>query len=196
MPTRRSFGLFCSLLLFVPLVALGPRPAGAVPTEPGGLTNPLLESLDCQNCHSFPNAMGHEADPPYAPFFGWQGTLMANAARDPVFWAGVALADQDEPGGTEDCVRCHAPRAFIEGRGDAISMDALSSEDLEGVGFNPRLVPDPTLDPWKHIEDRKKSGKRIGGYGLHLVKNIMDEIMFNRKGNVVIMTKYFDPVKE
>ncbi|MCA9652976.1 MAG: hypothetical protein H6712_25295 [Myxococcales bacterium] len=105
-----------------------------MPTEPGGLANPLAESLDCQNCHSFPNAKGHEADPGYAPFFGWQGTLMANAARDPVFWAGVALADQDEPGGTEDCVRCHSPRAFVEGRGDVTTIDALQPEDLEGVG--------------------------------------------------------------
>ncbi|MEX1367375.1 MAG: MYXO-CTERM sorting domain-containing protein [Nannocystaceae bacterium] len=122
------------MLLPLCAAALWARPSAAEPTEPGALVNPLVPSPDCQNCHSFPNAEGHEAQPPYAPFFGWQGSLMANAARDPVFWAAVAIADQDEPGGTEDCVRCHAPRAFLEGRGGAISIDALQPEDFEGVG--------------------------------------------------------------
>ena len=58
---------------------------------------------------------------------------MANAARDPVFWAGVAIAHQDDAEGTEDCIRCHAPRAFLQGRGQAIAIDELEPADLEGV---------------------------------------------------------------
>ncbi|MCH9682632.1 MAG: cytochrome c family protein [Deltaproteobacteria bacterium] len=133
MPTRRSFGLFFPSSLFLALVTLVPQPALAVPTEPNELANPLFQAVDCQNCHTFNNAMGQDDQPLYAPFYGWQGSLMANAARDPVFWAGVALADQDEPGETIDCVRCHSPRAFLEGRGNAISIDELQPQDLEGV---------------------------------------------------------------
>lgn len=108
-------------------------PGHAAPTEPGGLTNPLVAASTCQNCHSFGNIAPHEDDPLYAPFIGWAGSMMGNAARDPVFWAGVAIASQDEPGATIDCVRCHAPRAFLEGRGDAIAIDELQQDDLAGV---------------------------------------------------------------
>lgn len=142
MPTRRSFGSFsrpaspgalaCLSLLFLsPL--LSPSTAWAAPTPPGGLTNPLLEASSCQLCHTYDNATGHEAQPRYAPFYGWQGSMMANAARDPVFWAGVALADQDHPGETTECIRCHSPRAFLEGRADATTIDQLAPADFGGV---------------------------------------------------------------
>jgi len=121
--------------------------ADAQPTEPNQLTTPLATAASCQNCHSFGNAEVHAADPLYAPFFGWQGSMMGNSARDPVFWAGVAIASQDEPGGTVDCVRCHAPRAFLEGRGDAIAMDELQPDDLAGVECElcHRLVEDAVV---------------------------------------------------
>jgi len=137
-PARRSFGRFRLPLgrgLAVGVVAgLVAAPARAEPTQPGTLMNPLDESVSCQLCHTYENASGAGDQPRYAPYYGWQGSLMANAARDPVFWAGVALADQDHPGETVDCVRCHSPRAFLEGRGDATSIDDLLPTDLEGVG--------------------------------------------------------------
>lgn len=128
---RRSFGPFLAVCV---CAAALPREGQADPTEPGTLVNQLDESVSCQLCHTHDNATGHEAEPLYAAFYGWQGSLMANAARDPVFWAGVALASQDHPGETVDCVRCHSPRAFLEGRGDATAIDQLLPPDLEGVG--------------------------------------------------------------
>jgi hypothetical protein len=134
MPTRRSFGRFLPIVSLSALAGLAPASAQAAPTEPNTLIHALAESLACQLCHTFDNAMPAAAEPRYAPFYGWQGSLMANAARDPIFWAGVALADQDHPGETVECVRCHSPRAFLEGRGDATRIDQLTAADLEGVG--------------------------------------------------------------
>src|SRR5688572_30708790 len=128
MPSRSR-----TLLSIAAVLSMWSTPAHAVPTEPGGLTNPLLPAQTCMNCHTFGNIEPHENDPLYAPWITWQGSMMANAARDPVFWAGVAIAIQDAPGETIDCVRCHAPRAFLEGRGDAIAMDELQPDDLAGV---------------------------------------------------------------
>jgi len=105
----------------------------AVPTEPGTLVNPLVETIACENCHLYTNAAAQAQDPPYSPFRTWQGTMMANSARDPVFWAGLAVAAQDSPGETEFCVRCHAPRAFLEGNGGAETIDDLTSDQLQGV---------------------------------------------------------------
>jgi hypothetical protein len=134
MPSRRSFGRFLPLVSFACLVGPISGSARAAPTEPNTLVHPVAESVACQLCHTFDNATAAAADPRYAPFYGWQGSLMANAARDPIFWAGVALADQDHPGETVACVRCHSPRAFLEGRGDATRIDQLTPADLEGVG--------------------------------------------------------------
>jgi CheY-like chemotaxis protein len=60
----------------------------------------------------------------------------------------------------------------------------------EGEGFVPENIEDPTRDPLEHSTRRREMGKRPGGYGIHLVKAVMDEVMYNRKGNVVLFTKY------
>lgn len=125
-----------TLLTSIPAaMALVPAVAMAAPTEQ--LTNPLevLIDGDCNYCHNFNNPLKDAGEPEYAPFAGWQGSMMANAARDPVFWAGVAVAAEDAavPEETEDCIRCHSPRAFLEGRGDATSVDQLIPADLESV---------------------------------------------------------------
>lgn len=127
----------------LPTVALGGLlvgllPAGAAraaPTQPGELVNALVRADDCEYCHTYNNATDAAADPLYSPYWTWRGSMMANAAVDPVFWAGVAVASQDAqaPEETQACIRCHAPRAFLEGRGDAIAVDELLGEDLVGV---------------------------------------------------------------
>ncbi len=60
----------------------------------------------------------------------------------------------------------------------------------EGTGFIPAEVPDPSIDPLAHIEQRQDSGKRMGGYGIHLVQNLMDKVVYNTRGNVVVAIKY------
>ncbi len=113
--------------------ALVPTIAAADPTLPGELVNPLFEPQSCELCHLFNNPADAIMDPPYAPMRTWQGSMMANSARDPVFWAGVAVAAADMPGETEMCVRCHAPRAFLEGNGSATTIDDLTNDQKQGV---------------------------------------------------------------
>jgi CheY-like chemotaxis protein len=67
----------------------------------------------------------------------------------------------------------------------------VSIED-EGEGFDPASVPDPSLDPMGHLERRKQAGKRVGGYGIHLIKHLMDKLIYSARGNRVIAIKYFD----
>ena len=62
----------------------------------------------------------------------------------------------------------------------------------EGEGFDHADVADPTLDMEAHTQSREESGKRAGGFGIHLIRNLMDEVLYNEKGNVVMLTKYLD----
>jgi CheY-like chemotaxis protein len=63
----------------------------------------------------------------------------------------------------------------------------------EGPGFDPSVVPDPSTDPLGHIERRRSSGKRMGGYGIHLIRHLMDKVVYNAKGNRVVAIKYLTP---
>lgn len=143
---RGDFGtLFARYGVFAAMIAaLQPATAAAV-TEPGTLQNALEKASDCQKCHSFANKPDMKDQPAVSPI-AWRASMMANAARDPVFWAGVAIAHQDAPDETTDCVRCHAPRAFVAGRDDVIDPAQLLPDDLSGVDCElcHRMIDDGT----------------------------------------------------
>jgi serine/threonine-protein kinase RsbW len=48
----------------------------------------------------------------------------------------------------------------------------------EGGGFDPDVVPDPTLPAHR---------ERPGGRGLYLIRQLMDEVEFNESGNSIVM---------
>ncbi len=110
-----------------------PSAAAGAPTEPETLVNPLVQTAACELCHTYVNPVVQAEEPPYAPFRTWQGSMMANSARDPVFWAALSVASDDSPGDTELCVRCHAPRAFLDGNGGVTSIDELTSDEIQGI---------------------------------------------------------------
>lgn len=149
----RTLGVWAAGLLYGAWAA----PAWAAPTQPGQLTNALQPVQECNKCHAFANA-AEQADQPFVTPVAWQASMMGSSARDPVFWAGVAIAHQDEPGETAQCVRCHAPRAYVGGRDDAIGIDELLPDDLTGVDCElcHRLIADadtPAGDARYAIDD-------------------------------------------
>jgi hypothetical protein len=106
--------------------------AGTVPNEikqPGTQPNEVsaLETPDkCDNCHGGYNR-GVE------PAFNWRGSMMANAGRDPIFWATTAVAEQDFPGSGDLCVRCHSTAGWLGGRSVPTDGSALTAGDADGV---------------------------------------------------------------
>jgi len=154
-----------------------PQLAAADPTEPLTLDNFVRPSQECSTCHLFVNPPQLADEPNISPQ-AWQGTLMGQSARDPVFWAAVPIAHQDAPGETADCIRCHSPKAFLDGRGDALAITDLTTDDLDGVtcelchrmvddgvtpAGNARYVIDdedvdgamPMRGPWTYPDDNK-----------------------------------------
>jgi MYXO-CTERM domain-containing protein len=107
-------------------------------TQPGELLNggEFASAENCSGCHR----AAVNAEPPqprdFMPFDTWTGTMMGNAARDPVFFAALAIANQDAPGVGTFCLRCHSPISFV--RGHAAAPD--------GSGFDPEVETEGIVD--------------------------------------------------
>jgi hypothetical protein len=87
----------------------------------------FVKVQQCRMCHSETN--NKDAD----PFLSWQSGIMSLSAKDPIFRAALAIANQDIEGIGEFCLRCHAPRAWLEGRSTPTDGSALNMEDMYGI---------------------------------------------------------------
>jgi hypothetical protein len=94
-------------------------------TQPREVNN--LESPDkCDNCHGGYNQA-------VEPAFNWRGSMMANAGRDPIFWATLAIAEQDFDGSGDLCIRCHSTGGWYAGRSTPTDGSGLAAGDADGV---------------------------------------------------------------
>jgi len=51
-------------------------------------------------------------------------------------------------------------------------------------------VANPPDEPVRHLEIRAEKGVRPGGFGILLTRNLVDELVYNEKGNEVLFIKY------
>jgi hypothetical protein len=94
-------------------------------TQPGEIGN--LESPNkCDNCHGGYNQA-------VEPAFNWRGSMMANAGRDPIFWATLSIAEQDFDGAGDLCIRCHSAGGWYAGRSTPTDGSGLMAGDADGV---------------------------------------------------------------
>ncbi len=107
-----------------PLVRMpGTQPADGVLLDPPS---------NCTACHG-------AYDTSVEPVRFWRGSMMAQAARDPIFWAAMTVAMQDSvwaigrPNAADLCIRCHAPEGWVEGRSDPPNASHLTGSDFDGV---------------------------------------------------------------
>jgi len=64
-----------------------------------------------------------------------------------------------------------------------------------GAGFSLDFLPhaaisNPADSPIRHVEVRAEEGRRPGGFGILLTKNLVDELLYNERGNAVLFVKY------
>jgi anti-sigma regulatory factor (Ser/Thr protein kinase) len=64
-----------------------------------------------------------------------------------------------------------------------------------GPGFSIERVPhaavnNPPEDPLRHADVRVRNGLRPGGFGIMLVQQVADELIYNENGNEVFLIKY------
>ncbi len=130
---------------------------GTQPDPTGILILPFVDSENCQLCHA---GFSDKSDPPLNtegdPFRNWAGSMMAQASRDPVFYAGLTIANQDAEFGGELCLRCHASSAWLGGRSVPTDGSGFTEVvDFEGVSchFCHRMVNPQYVKGESPIED-------------------------------------------
>ncbi|MHC4553131.1 MAG: hypothetical protein ACYSUT_10275, partial [Planctomycetota bacterium] len=141
--TCLAFTVFAWVPLIVendPLV----RMPGSQPAQ--GIT---LEGPNrCLNCHA-----DYEDGIEIEPGDGWKGSMMAQAARDPIFWACLTVAGQDSvwavgnANAIDLCERCHFPGGWLGGRSDPPNVSAMVGDDYDAItcDFCHRMV-DPFFE--------------------------------------------------
>ncbi|UCF79443.1 MAG: T9SS type A sorting domain-containing protein [Candidatus Eiseniibacteriota bacterium] len=97
--------------------------SGTQPFEGGILDNP---DVSCTTCHA-----GYDTN--VEPWHQWKGSMMAQAARDPLFFACLAVSEQDAPSVGDLCLRCHTPGGWQEGRSGDTGGGMLTAKDRQGV---------------------------------------------------------------
>lgn len=142
------FFLWLSALLLTPSVfawsplSVDDDPLVRMPgTQPSSLENIVApgdggDSNSCINCHWGEPVVASDKG---MPGFAWQGSMMAQAARDPIFWATMTVAAQDSiwavgrPNATDICLRCHFPQGWMEDRSEELNASAMTASDFDGV---------------------------------------------------------------
>ena len=65
-----------------------------------------------------------------------------------------------------------------------------------GTGFSLDFLPhaaisNPAEEPTRHVEIRAEQGQRPGGFGILMSRNLVDDLLYNERGNAVLFVKYF-----
>ena len=101
-------------------------------TQQGEVAN--LESPDkCAGCHAGYNDATTVGEPQHEPHTGWLGGAMGNAGRDPIFWATLAVSEQDFDGSGDLCIRCHSTGGWYGDRSTPTDGSGLAISDDGGV---------------------------------------------------------------
>lgn len=130
-----------------PLVPSTPNDFILPGTQPESLIHSITDPSECMNCHAAYSPAAGQA-PETRTWQAWQGSMMAQAGRDPLFFAALDVANAGAAEAGEFCLRCHMPRGWLEGRSTAPDGSDMTKEDLEGVQCEVchRMV-DPLTNP-------------------------------------------------
>jgi len=79
----------------------------------------------------------------------------------------------------------HTPKAVIvhlQDPGKGFRLDSLPHA----------AISNPEDSPIRHVEVRAEAGQRPGGFGILMTRNLVDELLYNERGNGVMFVKYLN----
>src|ERR1051326_7232610 len=167
-PRNLVIGLLAALVMGVVLGESPRTPKSVLISLPGSQVGTVAaaEAVQiCRGCH-------YSADTahPVAIARDWSGSMMAHAARDPIFYSALAVANKYRAGTGEYCIRCHTPMGWLAGHSEDFTGQAIAGTDFDGVqcDYCHRLVdplnPDSTVIP--------PLSRAVPGYGngMHVIE--------------------------
>ncbi|MGA9421053.1 MAG: hypothetical protein WBW61_01755, partial [Rhodanobacteraceae bacterium] len=100
-------------------------------TQPG-LFYDVEQAGNCSSCHGVSGSSPPTAYT-YLPYSTWSGSMMANATRDPVFFAALDVANHDAPGVGDYCLRCHTSTGWYDGRVVKVGFGQPNNDVTQGA---------------------------------------------------------------
>jgi len=87
----------------------------------------------------------------------------------------------------------HVEISFVREQGAVVCRvkdpgEGFSLEEVRHAAIN-----NPASDLTRHVRIREEQGLRPGGFGIMIVKKLVDEVVYNEKGNEVLLVKYLRP---
>lgn len=79
----------------------------------------------------------------------------------------------------------HMVECLIKDPGEGFTLDEIPHA----------AIANPSGDPFRHMTIREAEGMRPGGYGVLLARNLVDDLLYNEKGNEVLLVKYINPAR-
>jgi len=74
----------------------------------------------------------------------------------------------------------HALMVQIQDPGPGFSLDSLPHA----------AISNPDDSPTRHVEVRAEAGQRPGGFGILMARSLVDELLYNERGNAAMFVKY------
>jgi CheY-like chemotaxis protein len=128
-----------------------------------------------------------------APFLRELGTDLPAQEREDIGTAfRELLVNAIEHGGRSD------PEEFVRVDYIRASRFLIYKVSDPGEGFSFSDLSHAALSnrpeaPYEHLETRERLGLRPGGFGILLTSRLADELIYNEKGNEVLLIKYITP---
>jgi hypothetical protein len=168
---------FLALCLFGALVVQGADAKKDVHKKIG----PLFQASDrCFACH---NGLSTSAGEDVSIGFSWRPTMMANAARDPYWQAGVRRETIDHPEASKEiqneCSKCHMPMARYEANANGRETEVFSHLGFDafepGSKREDKLAQDGVSCSLCHQISKDKLGTReslVGGFVIDTTRKL------------------------
>jgi hypothetical protein len=132
-----ALGILALLIVVYTVAAWTPLPVAEdenlfMPGSQPGTVGTFESPAKCDNCHGGYNSA-------VEPDYGWRGSMMAQAARDPLWMACLTVSAQDSvwalgnTNAADLCIRCHSPTGWLEGRSEPTNTGGLRGDDYWGV---------------------------------------------------------------
>ena len=156
-------------------------------SQPGSVD--LESAARCDNCHGGYNQA-------VEPAHNWRGSMMASAARDPLWAACMTVALQDSiwalgnPNAGDLCIRCHTPTGWLGGRSDPTNLTALAGADFEGVSCD---ACHTLVDPMHALRQTRDLAAETGGTAMiEADKTYIQDLNILRRLTLFDGTEFFN----